>query len=93
MEKDLDYEFIRINPVLIKKVLMSMLKLVKYTITLKNLLNKISKRLWKLEFKSDHLMKLNALIMLSKKHCHHYKAMKTYCLSCKKIVVILVQRK
>ena len=55
IEKDLDYEFIRINPVLIKKVLMSMLKLVKYTITLKNLLSKISKRLWKLEFKSDHL--------------------------------------
>ena len=49
-----------------KKILMSMLKLEKYTMTLTNnlkklLKDKISKILSELEFKSDHLVKLKTL--------------------------------
>ena len=41
----------------------------------KSLIDKISKRLSELEFKSNHLIKSKC--MLSKKYCHHYKTCKS----------------
>ena len=49
-----------------------------------NLIDNISKRLLKLEFKSNHLIKLKTLKYVVKKYCHYYKTMKTFCFSCKK---------
>ena len=42
----------------------------------KSLIDKISKRLFELEFKSEHSIKSKALLYIAKKYCHHYKTSK-----------------
>ena len=42
--------------------------------TKKSLIDKISKRLLELEFKSNHSIITKALKRAVKKYCHHYKA-------------------
>ena len=84
IEIELDCEFIRINPeekefdvyVEIGKIYNHIIKSSK-----KLLIEKISKRLPELEFKSYHNQ--NVWSTLLKKYCHHDKDMQTYCLSCR----------
>ena len=44
--------------------------------TKKSLIDKISKRLLELEFKSNHSIKSRCLNYVVKKYCHHYKICK-----------------
>ena len=86
IEKDLDIKLFRINPV--EKYFDEYAEIEKLynhiNKSSENLIDNISKRLLKLEFKSNHLIKLKTLKYVVKKYCHYYKTMKTFCLSCKK---------
>ena len=59
----------------------------------KLLLNKISKRLSELEFKSNHSTKLKCLNLVVKKILSSLSDMQTHCLSCRKKHIILVLKK
>ena len=56
----------------------------------KSLIDKTSERLLKLEFKSNHCIKLRALKCVVKKYCHYYKTCKLIVYIVENIQIILV---
>ena len=83
IERELDFEFIRTHPdekdidanIHISKIRNHIIESTK-KLTKKSLIDKISKRLSQLEFKSDLVIKSKALKCVVKKYYHYYKTCK-----------------